>query len=126
MARRGRQAPEIPSRIANAPVLMRGLDLFWRAFWALTTDRPAEVVSQLGDKQVTTYSFIPWASVHAWAVAHHLDDDATEALHSHIRSMDVAYIEEKAHKGARPVQPGEREPHGHAPGVRPTHPANRG
>lgn len=88
----------MPDKIANAPVLMRGLEIFWTAYWALVSDRPPDSVRVDGNRQFTTVHFIPRASVRDYAIDHGMDADATEALHHHIRAMDVAYMGEKAHK----------------------------
>jgi hypothetical protein len=71
---------KIPKAIAEAPVLLAGLEVFYRAFWDLINDRP------------TPDSMIPWYPVQLWADRHHLDSIASDDLHFFLRRMDMEFI----------------------------------
>lgn len=70
----------VPKELANAPQVWPWLTLFQRAFFDLIADRP------------TQESPIPWSVRQRWAEVHHLDEEATELLHSHVVAQDVAFL----------------------------------
>jgi hypothetical protein len=78
-----RSGEPLPDRIANAPELTEGLQLYINAFFDLDNDR--------------THSFsltpIPWSSVDRYGVAFKFDEDQYEDLHYFIRRMDRAHLE---------------------------------
>ena len=72
-----------PDKIANAPELISGLELYYLAFFELTDSR------QIGMALGT----IPWKVIHDYCVANELSEDQREEMHHHIRAMDSAYLE---------------------------------
>lgn len=79
-----RQRKPLPEKIANAPELMLGLELYYSAFWDLTTCR------QLG---FGAAGAIPWSAIKDYAVAFDFDEEQAEDLFYFIRKMDNAYLE---------------------------------
>lgn len=77
-----RMGQEMPSRIANAPQLQIGLQLFLQAFLDLDTDRQA-AMSVLP---------IPYSSIWNYTAAFELDDEQTADVFYHVRSMDNFYL----------------------------------
>jgi hypothetical protein len=78
-----REGLALPDRIANAPELLPGLELFYLGFVELTDSR------QLG----MGLGPIPWKVIHDYCEALELDEEQTEAMHHHLREMDAAYLE---------------------------------
>lgn len=78
-----REGIPLPDKIANAPTLLPGLELFFVAFLELTDDR----------KSGMSIGRIPWSVIRMWAKEHDLDEDQTEELHFQISRMDFKYIE---------------------------------
>jgi len=77
-----------PKSIQNAPRLFMGLELYWDAFWDLSTCRPAGMGA----------GPIPWSVIRDYAVTFELDQDQEEELYHHIRVMDNAFLEHHAKK----------------------------
>lgn len=73
----------IPDRIANAPELEFGLDLYYDAFWDLTTGRQAGLGA----------SPIAYMDMRDYALAHEYDEEQIEFLFHCVRMMDNAYLE---------------------------------
>lgn len=73
----------LPGRIQNAPQLEIGLELYYGAFWDLTTCRP-------GGWTVTP---IPWSAIKEYGELNEFDPDQMEDLFVYIRLMDNAYID---------------------------------
>jgi hypothetical protein len=73
----------VPDRIRNAPELLPGLEMFYRAFHSLSTCRPVGM----------GVGAIPWTAVHAYGTMQELDQLQFEALEYHIGRMDSAYLE---------------------------------
>lgn len=71
---------QIPKPMREAPVLLAGLDVFYRAFWDLVADRQSPS------------SMIPWHVVQLWADRHNLDEFAAENLHFFMRRLDMEFI----------------------------------
>lgn len=69
----------IPERIANAPELPAGLQLYLQAFFELDSER-----SELAP--------IPWSSIVQYAKAYELDEEQTQDLIDIIRKVDSAHI----------------------------------
>lgn len=78
-----RRTGRLPDRVANAPQLDPGLELFWVAYCDLSTCRPAS----MGD-----LAPIPWTAVDQWATKFKLDDEQEERLHFIVGKMDKAMI----------------------------------
>jgi hypothetical protein len=88
-----REGRPLPKRIAEAPELCLGLELYYTAFWALSTCR-ALTMSGPG--------YIPWQSMMDYARSLGLDEEQTDDLFHHVRSMDVAWVRwqhERAKRG---------------------------
>lgn len=78
-----RAGAPIPDRIANAPVLQIGLELYLNAFFELDSER------QVGFSILP----IPWRSIVNYAQVYGLDDEQQEDLIFLVRKMDNAHIE---------------------------------
>ena len=85
-----RQNMPIPDKIKNAPVLAMGLELFFNAWFELTSAR--SIGMSMGP--------IPWNVVQDYAERFGLDDFQTEALHYHVRCMDDVFFEHQNKKHA--------------------------
>jgi hypothetical protein len=84
-----RDKTPLPARIANAPELLLGLDLYYLAFFDLTSCR------SLG------YGIegpITWLTVDEYADRIGLEGDQREDLHFHISRMDKTYLDFRAKK----------------------------
>lgn len=75
-----RAGQPIPARIANAPELHVGLELFLNAFFDLDTERQAGF--SIGP--------IPWSKIREYAAAYRFDEDLTEDLFYFIKQLDNA------------------------------------
>lgn len=73
----------IPERIANAPVLMQGLELYLQAFFDLDSERNVGF----------SICPIPWGSIVNYAQVYGFDDEQREDLIFLVRRMDVAHID---------------------------------
>jgi hypothetical protein len=72
----------MPDRIANAPDLEAGLDLFIQAFFDLDTER----------SHGFALTAIPYTSILNYARLHELDDETTQDMLFLIRRMDNAHL----------------------------------
>lgn len=72
----------IPERIANAPELTVGLEVFYVAFWDLCSDRPSGL--DLGQ--------IPWSSIKLYCDEIDADEELREDMYHIIRGMDAAFL----------------------------------
>lgn len=79
----------LPERIANAPELYLGLELYYRAFLDLTSCR---------GQGYGTEGPISWLSIKDYADAQELDLDQRDDLFYHIQHMDLAYLKHKSEK----------------------------
>jgi hypothetical protein len=84
------KAPQIDS----GPELLKHLIFYYEAFWDLDTER----INGFG------HGRIPWHSIVAYAMFYGLDDDQTDRLVTHIRTMDLAFLkklkeDEESRKG---------------------------
>ncbi len=77
-----RSGRNIPDRIANAPELRLGLQIYMSAWLDLNTTR--SIGMSTGP--------IPWLAVHEWAMLHELDLEQKEQLHIYIPAMDAEYF----------------------------------
>ncbi len=80
-----------PKKIANAPILYAGLELYLSGFMDLDSDRQ------------TSWSVgrIPRTAVTDYCLSMGLDEEQIADMHYHIREMDAAYIQyqQKKNKG---------------------------
>ena len=83
-----REGLPLPNRIANAPELQLGLELYYDAFWELSTSRP----SGFG------VGPIPWLAVCEYARAYDFDEEQSVWLQQLVRVMDKTYLEHHASK----------------------------
>lgn len=72
----------MPKRIAEAPELRIGLELYYSAFMDLCTSRQG-----FGDGPIS------WSTVNEYAKAYGLDDEQSEYLQFYISRMDIAYMQ---------------------------------
>ncbi len=72
----------IPDRIANAPELLPGLQLYLQAFFDLDSER----------SHGSGLTAIPWSSVANYSFAYDFDDEQTEALFYFIKIMDTEHL----------------------------------
>lgn len=86
-----REGLPLPPKIANAPQLQMGLELYYDAFWELSTCRPTGW--GLGP--------IPWHAMHEYAVAFGFDSEQRDWLFYLIRELDQAYLRHHAPKKGR-------------------------
>lgn len=83
IARQAIRAGEpIPDRIANAPELMPGLQLYLTAWLELDSERT----------HALSLTPIPWTSIRQYATAYRMDDEQAEDLTYLIRRMDNAHL----------------------------------
>lgn len=75
----------LPDRIANAPELQAGLQLYLQAFFELDSER-------------NELSPIPWSSIADYAAAYDFDEEQTADLFDIIRKVDAAHINRLAEK----------------------------
>lgn len=78
-----RERMPLPKKIQNAPQLRLGLDLYYNAFWDLTSCRA--VGWGLGP--------IPWVSIKDYGETFEFDEDQTESLFYFVRMMDNAFLD---------------------------------
>ncbi len=74
---------QLPERVANAPELLPGLELYWVAYQDLSTCRPAGFGGAYP---------IPYTAILDWATASGLDEEQVSTLVRFIRKMDVAFL----------------------------------
>lgn len=67
---------------------MPGLELYYGAFMDLMGSR----MSGMG------IGSISWPTIQAYCEAYGLDDEQSEAMHSHIKAMDLVYIKLSSRK----------------------------
>jgi hypothetical protein len=79
-----RRKQPLPERIADAPRLRPGLDLFWEAFQALTSCRS---VSGFGPP-----SRIPWTAIDRYSERHGHSYDLALSMVEILGEMDEAYL----------------------------------
>ena len=72
----------MPDKIANAPYLELGLDLYLSAFFELEGDR--QIGMGIGP--------IPWNVVNQYAKAYHFDEEQSTKLHRYIKALDAVYL----------------------------------
>lgn len=83
-----RAGQPIPERIANAPELQPGLQLYMQAFFDLDSER----------SHAMGLVVIPWSSIAAYASAFEFDEEQTEDLFYFVRKMDTEHLKKLAEK----------------------------
>lgn len=78
----------LPDKIREAPELLPGLELYYRAFFRLSTCR--QIGMGLGP--------VPWTAVQEYARVLELEPDQAEALRYHIERMDNAFLDWQSKK----------------------------
>lgn len=89
-----RAGQPIPDRIANAPNLIVGLQIYLTAFLDLDSER----------SHAMALAPIPWTSIRQYADAYSLDEEQTEDLIFLIKRLDNAHLARLAKK--KPPGPG--------------------
>lgn len=77
-----RSGQPIPDRIANAPELRIGLQLYLDAYFDLDSERSHSMAP----------TSIPWTSIATYAKAFEFDEEQTEDLFYFIRRMDKEHL----------------------------------
>lgn len=77
-----RAGQPLPNRIANAPELRNGLQLFIQAFFDLDSER----------SHAWAPVAIPWTSIMSYARAFDFDEEQTEDLFYLIKQMDAEHL----------------------------------
>ena len=75
----------LPDSIANKPQLSAGLELYWKAFCELSSDR--EIGMAEGP--------IPWSSMDRWAIRHGIYGDDFDRFVGVIRGLDEVYLKKQ-------------------------------
>lgn len=86
-----REKAPLPEKFANAPELLPGLDLYYSAFFDLSTCRP------LGFAEGP----IPWLAIDRYCEANDIEGEQREDLHFHVRALDRAYLQWRANQQQR-------------------------
>lgn len=84
-----RAGQPLPERIANAPELRMGLQLYIQAFFDLDSER----------SHTMGLVAIPWSSINAYAKAFEFDEEQTECLFFFIRRLDASHLKRLEAKG---------------------------
>lgn len=79
----------LPDKIANAPELFQGLELFYMAFQDLTTCRGMGYNSE---------GAVGWLQINEYCMAHGINGEQREDMFYHIQHLDAAYLNYKAKK----------------------------
>lgn len=77
-----RAGQPLPDRIANAPELNQGLQLYIQAFFDLDSER----------SHAWAPTAIPWTSMAAYAKAYELDEEQTEDMFYFVKQMDAEHL----------------------------------
>jgi len=77
-----RAGQPLPDRIANAPELEPGLQLFLQAFFDLDSER----------SHGNGLTAIPWTSIATYARAFEFDEEQTEDLYFFVRRLDSEHL----------------------------------
>lgn len=90
-----RAGQPIPARIANAPELHIGLELFINAFFDLDSERQAGF----------SVGPIPWSKTREYGEAYKFDEDLIEDLMYFVKALDNAHMKRLERKNKQ--QPGK-------------------
>ena len=88
----------LPTKIANAPELRLGLELYFTAFLELMTSRTGA-----GDGPIA------WTTIAEYAKANQFDEVQAEDLQYHIVRMDAAYLKWLRSKAPQPAAKSPRK-----------------
>lgn len=93
------QGLPLPKRIAEAPELERGLELYYTGFWDLASSR------------ATPEGPIGWEAIVQYCERLELDEEQTEAMVHHVQDMDTAFQKHHAEaaRSRRPAPRGRRK-----------------
>lgn len=85
----------MPERIANAPELYLGLQLYLQAFFDLDSERSHSM----------GVTMIPWSAIKDYSTAYDFDEEQSESLLYLIRQIDIAHTKRIASKqhGSKPA-----------------------
>ena len=75
----------LPDKIANKPELITGLELYWKAFVELSSDRAISMAE----------GPIPWSSMNMWALRHGIFGDDFDRFVAVLRKLDEAYLQKQ-------------------------------
>ena len=78
----------LPDKIKNKPEIRIGLDLYWKAFQDLSSDR--DIGMGVGP--------IPWSAMHSWGARNRIRGDDFERLVMVLRGLDNIYMEKQGKK----------------------------
>ena len=78
----------LPDKIKNKPEVKFGLELYWKAFQDLSSDR--DVGMGVGP--------IPWSAMSTWGARNHIWGDDFERLVMVLRGMDSIYMDKQGKK----------------------------
>lgn len=92
-----RERAPFPRKIRDAPRLHLGLELYYDAFWELSTCRAAGM--SLGP--------IPWSAIKDYAETFELDEAQQEDLFYLVRAMDNAYLDHRSKEKPKSPPPGQ-------------------
>lgn len=92
-----RERRPLPEKIAKAPELFWGLELFYLAWRELDTTR--QVAFAEGP--------IPWLMIREFCWCHEIDGEQAEDLLYHVRELDNCYLEWRAKKREAQRQKGK-------------------
>ena len=95
-----RERLPLPDKLANAPEVALGLELYYDAFWDLTTCRPAGF----------NIAAIPWLAMREYTVAYRFDSEQCDWLYYLMRVMDQAYMQHHAPKKGKKGKTGKWGP----------------
>jgi len=75
----------LPDKIANKPQLIGGLELYWKAFVELSSDRAISMAE----------GPIPWSSMNSWALRHGIYGNDFDRFVAVVRGVDEAYLQKR-------------------------------
>lgn len=84
-----RERRPLPPSITNAPDLRLGLEMYYGAYFDLTTCRPIGMAA----------GPIPWTAVNQYARAYDYNGEQEDDLQFYISRMDAAYLDWVGKKG---------------------------
>lgn len=82
VAQSARDGTPLPDKIANAPTLLPGLDLYYTAFFDLSPSRSFGMAA----------GPIPWGAIAQYAAYYQFDLDQEEELFYFVRHLDNEYL----------------------------------
>lgn len=88
----------LPDKIKNKPEITTGLDLYWKAFQDLSSDR--DIGMGVGP--------IPWSAMHTWASRNHIRGDDFERFVLVLRGLDNVYMEKQGKKSKGKMGKGKK------------------